>query len=636
MISRNSAIAQASKLAAVLAVVFILSFYRAYSIPTNWVDSLNSRVLNKTLNIYDPDIFLKKTIADTNRLNQFVELSEQNNNFQALSFAYNMYGKNKLNHSEYSEAIQYHSKAYNVALTTNDDYLEALSLNMMGVVYRRKSAVKSSLEYYMRALRTAEESSIKDNYMLKSIAISCEGIGGVYRLLGQYELAISYFKQSLKFEEQLESLLGMAIDNHNIGKSFELMGLLDSAKFYHEKSLSYDERMNSTFGKAVCYNNLGKVMILKKKFKLAHQYLVPALKMSEQAGDSSFIVNSNINLGWYYVETKNYDSAYFRLKKALEIARRIDHKEALMRTYELLSILEQQKNNFPSSLNFFKLSNSYKDSISSEKNQQYLADLTILYEIEKKQRMIKKLQDNAELNQKIQQGKNVLIGLLGLVALILVMLIIQKLQSTKKNKVIHKQKENLYSMELEMKTLQTERLLAENKQKESEKQLLEEKLLANELAKQNEIKAMQKEIDHKNRELAAAATYAIKKSESLKKLHESIEKLKDKTGSTSTDLNKLQKELKQHINPEADWENFSLHFETVHPSFFKNLKLKHANITNNELRLCAYLLMNLNNKEIALLLFISSDAVQKAKYRLKKKFNLANDDNLYDYLIKIG
>jgi DNA-binding CsgD family transcriptional regulator len=89
------------------------------------------------------------------------------------------------------------------------------------------------------------------------------------------------------------------------------------------------------------------------------------------------------------------------------------------------------------------------------------------------------------------------------------------------------------------------------------------------------------------------------------------------------------------MNPEAEWENFSLHFETVHPSFFKNLKTKHNNITTNELRLCAYLLMNLSNKEIAILLFISSDAVQKAKYRLKKKFSLSTDDKLFDYLLSI-
>ena len=45
--------------------------------------------------------------------------------------------------------------------------------------------------------------------------------------------------------------------------------------------------------------------------------------------------------------------------------------------------------------------------------------------------------------------------------------------------------------------------------------------------------------------------------------------------------------------------------------------------------------MNLSNKEIALLLYVSADTIQKAKYRLKKKLSLSAEDDLFDYLLKI-
>lgn len=602
---------------------------------SEWIDTLNHRVENKTLNIYDPDKFLKEIIKDTNRLLEYKKISEHKNNIEALSFALNMLGKNKLNHSNYFIAIQYHKQAYEAALAANDEYLEALSLNMMGVVYRRKSAVKTALEYYTRALKTAEKSQNRADYMLKSIAISNEGIGGLYRLLEQYELAIEYYKQSLQYEELLGSLLGMAIGNHNIGKSYGLNGDLDSARYYHEKSLEYNHQMNSTFGKAICYNNLGKILMLQTNHEKAYTLFIPALKMAKQVGDSTYIVNSNINLGWYHLETNNTDSASIYINEALDISKRIGYKAAVVRGLELLSQLELNKGNHIHALQHFKEAKVYNDSIVNEKNQQYLADLTILYDIEKKKQMIEKLQYNAKLSKKIQTSKNIAIGLLGLIALVLFVLISQKLQAIKKNRVIHDQKENLFEMQLKVKALQNERLEAENQQRESEKELLEEKLAANELARENEKTALQNEIDHKNRELAAAATYAIKKSESMRKFLESIEKMKQQECDTDAMLTKLQKDIENQMNPEADWENFSLHFETVHPSFFKNLKEKHPAITSNELRLCAYLLMNLSNKEIALLLFISGDAVQKAKYRLKRKFSLSTDDNLFDYLLSI-
>jgi DNA-binding CsgD family transcriptional regulator/tetratricopeptide (TPR) repeat protein len=384
-----------------------------------WIDSLNARVINKTINIYDPDKFLKEIISDTQRLEKFKTLSERTNNLEALSYAYNMFGKNKRNCSDYISSIQYHKKAYETALLINDEYLEALSLNMMGVVYRHKSAVKTALEYYVRALKTAEESNNQADYMLKSIAISNEGIGGLYRLLKQYKLAIKYYKSSLEYEEKLNSLLGMAIDNHNIGKSYGLLGQYDSANFYHNKSLEYNNQMNSIFGKAICYNSLGTIAMNQNKIRKAYDLFIPALKMAEKSGSSTYIVNSNLNLGWYHIETGNIDSARSYIKKALLISNKLGKKAALLRGYELLSELEQKKGNYLVALQLSKKANIYNDSIINEKNQQYLADLTILYDIEKKRGEIESLnKENETKKQKLTARNQLIITLILLVIVI--------------------------------------------------------------------------------------------------------------------------------------------------------------------------------------------------------------------------
>ncbi|QGY46528.1 tetratricopeptide repeat protein [Maribellus comscasis] len=600
----------------------------------NWIDSLNNRVINNSINIYDPDKFLKSIIKDTSRLLTYWEYSKANKNSEAESFVLNMLGKNKLNNSDYSKAIQYHQKAFDAALRSKNDYLEALSLNMMGVVYRRMSAVKTALEYYMRALKTAQESNNTDEYMLKSMAISNEGIGGLFRMLEQYESAIEYYKSSLQYEEQLGSLLGMAIDNHNIGKTYGLLGDYESAIFYHNRSLEYNQQLNSVLGKAICYNSLGNISMHQNEYDKAYNLFVPALKMAKQAGDSTYIVNSYTNLGWYHLTQHQNDSANIFFQYAIAISKRIGYKAALLKSYNMLSELEQQRSNYKKALSYFMEANKYKDSIANDKNRQYIADLTILNDIENQKRKIEKLEYKDQLNKKNQKNKNIVIVLLGLVALILVSLILQGIQTNKKNKLIHRQKEDMFKMQLELKVLQNERLLAENKQKESEKQLLKSELEANELTRQSEIKAMQKEIDHKNRELTTAAAYAIKKSESMRAFLDNIDRLKVQHNNSET-LDKLRRDIEKQMDPDSDWDNFSLYFEEVHPNYFRNLKKKHPNLTKNELRLCSYLIMNLSNKEIALLLYISADTVQKAKYRLKKKLLLSSNDSLFDYLLTV-
>ena len=73
----------------------------------------------------------------------------------------------------------------------------------------------------------------------------------------------------------------------------------------------------------------------------------------------------------------------------------------------------------------------------------------------------------------------------------------------------------------------------------------------------------------------------------------------------------------------------------MHSGFIIKLKEKHASISNNELKLCAYLRMNLSTKEIAQLMNISVRGVEISRYRLRKKLSLATDTNLFDYLINI-
>ena len=387
----------------------------------SWLDSLFTRTETYSINIYDPDKFIKEILKDSVKMGIFKNVSESTQNYKALSFAYSMLGNSKKIESDYLPAIFYYKKAYENALLADDAYLKALSLNMMGVVYRRKSASKTALEYYTRALKAAEESNISTDYMLKSIAISNEGIGGLYRMLEQYDLALKYYKQSLKYEEQLGSLLGKAIGNHNIGKTYRLLGQLDSAKIYHEKSLEYNNEMNSIYGKAICYNDLGTIEMLKNNIDKAYLLFVPALEMANKCGDSTYIINSKLNIGWYHTRKNHRDTAIKYINDAIAIAKRIGNKSAIMRGYKLLSELAQNRKNYLNALNYFKLSNAYGDSIVNEKTQQYLVDLTILYDIERKRNEIESLQkDNETKKQKLIARNRLIVSLILAVLVIIV------------------------------------------------------------------------------------------------------------------------------------------------------------------------------------------------------------------------
>ncbi len=82
-----------------------------------------------------------------------------------------------------------------------------------------------------------------------------------------------------------------------------------------------------------------------------------------------------------------------------------------------------------------------------------------------------------------------------------------------------------------------------------------------------------------------------------------------------------------------NWEHFAHHFDKVHTDFLVLLKNRYPNLTASELKLCAYLRMNLSSKEIAQLMNISIRGVEIGRYRLRKKLGISKDTNLFEFLL---
>jgi ligand-binding sensor domain-containing protein/DNA-binding CsgD family transcriptional regulator len=148
---------------------------------------------------------------------------------------------------------------------------------------------------------------------------------------------------------------------------------------------------------------------------------------------------------------------------------------------------------------------------------------------------------------------------------------------------------------------------------------------------------LEAEIGFKNSELASSAMHLVKKGELIAKMKAElghVMKSIDKP-QTATELKKMIKALSDEDNMDQEWENFTKHFDKVHSDFVVSLKEKHPAITPNEVKLCAYLRMNLSTKEMAQLMNISVRGVEISRYRLRKKLGIASETSLFDYLMKI-
>lgn len=145
---------------------------------------------------------------------------------------------------------------------------------------------------------------------------------------------------------------------------------------------------------------------------------------------------------------------------------------------------------------------------------------------------------------------------------------------------------------------------------------------------------LEADLRFKSKELSSVVMTNIAHQEFLDSLKEEIQQQKLSGQYTRKNLDKLLALVNNNIvSDEENWTMFQANFDRIHENFFRNLKQQYPDLTSGDLRFCALLRLNLPTKEIAKLLNISIRGVDAARYRLRKKFCLAQEDSLTDFMI---
>jgi ligand-binding sensor domain-containing protein/DNA-binding CsgD family transcriptional regulator len=141
------------------------------------------------------------------------------------------------------------------------------------------------------------------------------------------------------------------------------------------------------------------------------------------------------------------------------------------------------------------------------------------------------------------------------------------------------------------------------------------------------------EVENQTSKLMFSAVQMAHKNEILTDIKQDLQQLND---GPETKLRQLVRKLDQELMSEDYWDEFNLYFNQVNQDFAQAILEKHPQLTPNDLRMCSLMRINLNTKEIASLLNISTRGVEKSRSRLKKRLELSREDDLVKYITLFG
>lgn len=146
---------------------------------------------------------------------------------------------------------------------------------------------------------------------------------------------------------------------------------------------------------------------------------------------------------------------------------------------------------------------------------------------------------------------------------------------------------------------------------------------------------LSKQLEQQYKELYHIRLQMERKNETLSQVKQEMKWLEKALPQQGINRAKLiTRTLEENLAVDKDWEKFKYHAENVPQKFFATLTQHYPHLTKNDLKLCAYISLQLSNKEMAALLRISDSSVKMSRNRLKKKLNLGAKDNLTTFILQ--
>lgn len=227
---------------------------------------------------------------------------------------------------------------------------KVFAYNNYGNSYRMLGQYNEALDYYKKGLANAEK--IGDDDMLFGLCYL--HLGNIYRYMGELEKAMEYNLLAADAYEKINEVDRIAAVYNNIGNVFHIQGNYDQALDYYHKALKLFENMGDKIRSGTGYYNIGVVHYHLKNFSNAIEYFEKALEIREEIGDKKGMINSLMVMGVVKEQEKELDNALKYYSTALELAEELKDMSGIAHGYFRLGSVYDVQGTFEKALDYNK------------------------------------------------------------------------------------------------------------------------------------------------------------------------------------------------------------------------------------------------------------------------------------------
>lgn len=470
------------------------------------------------------------------------------------------------------------------------------SYNNIGMSYWSKGDFTNGLKYMHLMIK--EATAAGDSTQMGNAYGNCAIL---YIDMGDRPTGLSYSKKAIDILNSIGDSISTVHYINNIGWIYYATKKYDSAIMYYEKAIEgYNKYFEDKSWMGQAYANISEIYYELDSPAQTLNYAEKALAICRLSDyNLKATGHAYLSVSKAHLLGKRYNNCIRYADTALHIAETKNIHTLTAEAYWLKYKANEMIGRYKTAIQFLELNRKWMDSLLNEETNSAMADVKMQLATEKKDKEI--AQKEKELAEhKAARQRNLFYLILALLAAAFTG--VTAYQVYKRQQL---------------------RINAKNKQLEIEQK---EKELAELNLKNQELKN-----EELNKELLSFTITTTQKNQLLQDISEELNNLQE---TDPKQVRKVKHIIQTALGSEEEWQEFKTRFEQVHQSFFDNIKADYPQLSANDLRLCAFIKLNLSSKQIASLLNIAPSSVDISKYRLKKKLGLEKEDNITDCIIK--
>jgi signal transduction histidine kinase len=302
--------------------------------------------------------------------------------------------------AQYKNALTYYRLAIEKCQGVNDKTILAKIYNSIGVTYMNMGNKEVALENYLHSAKT-----IATEGATRSYAAILNNIGVIYEELGQYEEALTYFALFTETSQKLGEKYLIAIGLLNKGEIFKLLGKYAQSVYFLTGAVKIQRETGDNRGLSLSYNNLGDIFFKTKVYTLAEKNYQKSYYLAGLIKNNDLAIKPMLGITQLYIHTGRFKEAKISIKKILNLVDHSGSRAIHEHIYLVQSKLDSAQGHFREAYLWHKKYTYLKDSLLNYRNSKQIIQMRELYENEKKDKEILRLNEAHTLD-KVNQDNN--------------------------------------------------------------------------------------------------------------------------------------------------------------------------------------------------------------------------------------